>query len=121
MSVGNKISALTGATHVCCADQTRVVRTNDVAELYWTLQVGHGKPNEAFLPVAPEHVGVAVLSIPRSWRDDLIIANFAFADADPVTQGSACCVDDAESPCLVRDLGGPDHGRLVHLCPQLGN
>ena len=25
MSVGNKVSALTGANHVCCANQTRVV------------------------------------------------------------------------------------------------
>ena len=33
MSVGNKVFALTGANHVCCANQTRVVRTNDVAKL----------------------------------------------------------------------------------------
>jgi hypothetical protein len=58
VSVGNKISALTGANHVCCANQTRVVRTNDVAELYRTLQVGNGKADEAFLPVAPATVGI---------------------------------------------------------------
>jgi hypothetical protein len=33
MSVGNKTSALTGANHVCCANQARVVRTYDVAKL----------------------------------------------------------------------------------------
>ena len=59
MSVGNKISALTGANHVCCANQTRIVRTNDVAKLWWTFQVGNSKPKKAFLPVAPATVGVA--------------------------------------------------------------
>jgi hypothetical protein len=59
MSVGNKISALTGANHVCRANQASVVRTYDVAKLWWTFQVGNSKPKKAFLPVAPATVGVA--------------------------------------------------------------
>ena len=46
-----EICALTGANHVCCADQAGVVRTNNVAKLYGVFWVGNGKPNEAVLPV----------------------------------------------------------------------
>jgi len=66
---------LTGANHVCCADQAGVVRTNNVAKLYGVFWVGNGKPNEAVLPVPPATGGVARRSIPGGWGDDLVIRN----------------------------------------------
>ena len=58
-SVQRETSALTRADHVCCADKTGVVRTNNVAKLKGIFQIGNGQPNEAFLRVSPPAVGVA--------------------------------------------------------------
>jgi hypothetical protein len=58
-SVQREVPALTRADHVCCADKTGVVRTNNVAKLKGIFQIGNGQPNEAFLPVSPPAVGVA--------------------------------------------------------------
>ena len=58
-SVQREVPALTRADHVCCADKTGVVRTNNVAKLKGIFQIGNGQPNEAVLPVSPPAVGVA--------------------------------------------------------------
>jgi hypothetical protein len=54
-----EVSALTGANHVCGADETGVMGTNDVAELKWIFRIGYSQPHEAFLPVSALAVGVA--------------------------------------------------------------
>src|SRR5512144_1023459 len=104
-----------GVESMDCARQTRVERMNGPQHFERTLRIGHGIPDERSFVRAGLVLIVAWTGVPGGRDDGLVVLDLPVLDDDPVREGSAGRLVEAEPALLTFREDGRIEDRRVAL------